>query len=153
MVALLNDQIYQELGIRNAVLRIVNQYIYLSEDAKGRAQDIALLAEQTDPFAHVYTSETVRKGSADELITLLNMGFQSRAAGDLAFQLQPNAIFYGPYGSTHGTGYTYDTHVPFLLLGYGVEPGMSHGKQAVTDIVDIVARIAQLPYAPNSLVR
>ncbi len=72
--------------------------------------------------------------------------------GDLIFQLQPNCIFYGPTGSTHGTGYTYDTHVPFLMMGAGVSAGSSHEKMHITDVVDKVAEKANLPYAPNSLI-
>ena len=65
---------------------------------------------------------------------------------------QPNCIFYGPTGSTHGTGYTYDTHVPFLIMGAGVSVGSSHEIIHITDVVDKVAEKANLPYAPNSLI-
>ena len=71
---------------------------------------------------------------------------------DLIFQLQPNCIFYGPTGSTHGTGYTYDTHVPFLMMGAGVSAGSSYEKMHITDVVDKVAEKVHLPYAPNSLI-
>ena len=58
----------------------------------------------------------------------------------------------GPTGSTHGTGYTYDTHVPFLMMGAGVSAGSSHEIMHITDVVDKVAEKANLPYAPNSLI-
>lgn len=150
----LNEEIERQTGISGAVVKMVNHYLYLKDEAKPRLGEIALIAEQTDPFLHVYTAEQIRAAAGgDDLMTLLNQGFQSRFAGDLVFELQPNCIFYGPYGSTHGSGYTYDTHVPFYMLGYGVIPGTSHEKTAVTDIVDKVAQTAKLPLAPNSLVK
>jgi len=152
-VASTNDKIQAELGIDNAISKIINHHIFLNEWAKKDLEAIALVVEQTDPFVHVYTAQEVRKGFGDELVTLLNQGHQSRFSGDLVFNLQPNCIFYGPYGSTHGTGYTYDTHVPFLLFGGPVTPGKTMKKTAVTDIVDRVAETANLPYAPNSWVQ
>lgn len=153
VVAATNDFIEEQLGVEDAIAKIVNHHIFLNTWAKERKTEIALLVEQQDPFLHVYTSETVRQGGGDELISLLNQGHQTRFSGDLVFTLQPNCIFYGPYGSTHGSGYTYDTHVPCLMLGKGVEAGKSSEKNAVTDIVDRVAERANLPYAPNSLVQ
>jgi len=153
VVAATNDRIAEALGIENAISKLVNHHIFLNSWAKKEVDAIALVVEQTDPFVHVYTANDVRIGSGDELVSLMNQGHQSRFSGDLVFTLQPNCIFYGPYGSTHGSGYTYDTHVPFLLFGGEVKPGESGEKTAVTDIVDIVARAAHLPYAPNSWVQ
>jgi predicted AlkP superfamily pyrophosphatase or phosphodiesterase len=149
VVAATNDRIAEALGIDNAISKMVNHHIFLNSWAKKEVDAIALVVEQTDPFVHVYTANDVRIGSGDELVSLMNQGHQSRFSGDLVFTLQPNCIFYGPYGSTHGSGYTYDTHVPFLLFGGEVKPGESGEKTAVTDIVDIVARAAHLPYAPK----
>jgi hypothetical protein len=153
VVTELNDAIESVLGIESAVAKIINHHIYLNDWAKPKAAAIAVIAEQVDPFVHVYTADEVRRPGNEELALLLHEGYQSRFSGDLVFQLQPNCIFYGPYGSTHGTGYTYDTHVPFLMLGYGVESGESHEKTVITDVVDRVAEKARLPYAPNSLIR
>ena len=97
-------------------------------------------------------SEFGREATPEELAKKLHEGYQIRFAGDLIFQLQPNCIFYGATGSTHGSGYTYDTHVPFLMMGAGVSTGSSHEIIHVTDVVDKVAEKANLPYAPNSLI-
>ena len=149
----LNDQIEERLGIQSAVGKIINHHIFLNDWAKASGLPITLIVEGMDPFAHAYSAEQIRIGSDDELIKLLNQGHQSRFSGDIVFTLQPNCIFYGPYGSTHGSGYTYDTHVPFLILGGAINAGSTTEKTSVTDIVDRVAESADLPYAPNSWVQ
>ena len=148
----INERIKEELGIENAVFKIFNHHIHLNSWAKERAGEIALVVEATDPFMRVYTASEVRNSGNDALLELLHEGHQSRFGGDLIFALQPNCIFYGPYGSTHGTGYLYDTHVPFLLMGNGIKKGESFKRVDVTNIVDKVAEKCNLPYAPNSLV-
>jgi len=155
VVAMLNDAIVEEMDVEvnleNAVSKIINHHLYLNDWAKPYAEEIAKIVEQVDPFVHVYTADEVRRPGNEELALLLHEGYQTRFAGDLIFQLQPNCIFYGPTGSTHGTGYTYDTHVPFLMMGAGVSVGSSHETMYITDVVDKVAEKANLPYAPNSL--
>jgi len=156
VVAMLNDAIVEEMDVEvnleNAVSKIINHHLYLNDWAKPYAEEIAKIVEQVDPFVHVYTADEVRRPGNEELALLLHEGYQTRFAGDLIFQLQPNCIFYGPTGSTHGTGYTYDTHVPFLMMGAGVSVGSSHEIIHITDVVDKVAEKANLPYAPNSLI-
>ena len=156
VVAMLNDAIVEEIDVEvnleNAVSKIINHHLYLNDWAKPYAEEIAKIVEQVDPFVHVYTADEVRRPGNEELALLLHEGYQTRFAGDLIFQLQPNCIFYGPTGSTHGTGYTYDTHVPFLMMGAGVSVGSSHEIIHITDVVDKVAEKANLPYAPNSLI-
>ncbi len=156
VVAMLNDAIDEQvdlpINMENAVAKIINHHLYLNDWAKPYAKEIAKIIEQVDPFVHVYTADEVRRPGNEALALLLHQGYQTRFAGDLIFQLQPNCIFYGPTGSTHGTGYTYDTHVPFLMMGAGVSAGSSHEKMHITDVVDRVAEKANLPYAPNSLI-
>ena len=147
-----NERIQELLGIENAVFKIFNHHIHLNNWAKERASDIALIVEATDPFLRVYTASEVRNSGNDALLELLHDGHQSRFGGDLIFALQPNCIFYGPYGSTHGSGFLYDTHVPFLLMGNGIKKGSSNKHVGVTHIVDKVAEKCDLPYAPNTLV-
>lgn len=148
----LNLRIDSMLGIENAVFKIFNHHIHLNKWAKEYAAQIALIVESSDPFMRVYTASEVRSCGNDDLLELLHEGHQSRFGGDLVFSLQPNCIFYGPYGSTHGSGFLYDTHVPFILLGLEIEPSESFEKIPVSAIVDKVAELSKLPFAPNSLI-
>ena len=99
---------------------------------------------------HLYTHKLFPTINNDDLLELLHEGYQSRYGGDLIFSLQPNCIFYGPYGSTHGSGFLYDTHVPFIILGLDIEHSESFEKIPVSAIVDKVAEMSNLPFAPNS---
>ena len=49
-------------------------------------------------------------------------------------------------GSTHGTGYDYDTHVPFLLYGTGVKTGKETSDVHVIDITPTVLNLLQLEH-------
>ena len=58
------------------------------------------------------TKETVQKG------------WNHQRSGDVALIMMPGWIsdgYEGRGGTSHGSPWTYDTHVPFLLYGYGVD--------------------------------
>ena len=43
---------------------------------------------------------------------------------------------YGKTGTTHGSGYNYDTHVPLIMYGTGIPKG--YVSVAPTEITDII---------------
>ena len=57
----------------------------------------------------------------------------------------------GSTGTTHGSGYTYDTHVPLLLYGTGVKKGATVEKTYITDIVPTLSMLLNISM-PNGAV-
>jgi arylsulfatase A-like enzyme len=73
---------------------------------------------------------------------LLN-GFNPVRSGDLLIELNPVSYFNlgGMDRTTHGTAYSYDTHVPLLFFGWGIP------KQEINDpvyTIDIAPTISSL---------
>ncbi len=75
--------------------------------------------------------------------TFLQNGFYVQRSGDITVLLNPGWIeFYSSTtGTTHGTPYNYDTHVPLLWYGWHIK----HGSSALpVNIIDIAPTIADL---------
>ena len=53
-------------------------------------------------------------------------------------------------GTTHGTSYFYDRHVPMIFMGPGIAPGRDSSHAATVDFAPTFARILGIPY-PNDL--
>ena len=92
--------------------------------------------------AEVYTagdmmSQNYTKGMA----MLLQNGYNHKRSGDVLFVLQENVISYHMKGSTHGSGFNYDTHVPLLFFGKGINNGETTKR---TEIIDIAPTISVL---------
>lgn len=69
-----------------------------------------------------------------------NVYFPNRS-GDI-YVLQQAGWFEGrAKGTTHGTSYAYDTHVPFLLYGWGVKPGQIFRRTHIYDIAPTIAAL------------
>jgi phosphopentomutase len=67
-------------------------------------------------------------------------GFYVKRSGDIAILLEPAWLDdYSHTGTSHGTTYTYDTHVPLLWYGCNIKPGNTSKPVDITDIAATVA--------------
>ena len=85
---------------------------------------------------------------------LLQNGYHSKRSGDvlLVFKpgyvqnLDPRITMQKIKGTTHGSGYAYDTHVPMLWFGKSIPKGQSLRKVSVTDIAPSIAQMLNIQY-------
>lgn len=77
-------------------------------------------------------------------------GFYPKRSGDVAFALQPGWMEGGNTGTTHGSSYTYDAHVPLYWYGWKIPKGKSTSDPVyITDIAPTLALLLQTSF-PNA---
>jgi len=59
-------------------------------------------------------------------------------SGDIVYTLMLNWA-YPRKSSTHGTRFNYDTHVPLIFYGKGINRGVTNIKKDVIDIASTIA--------------
>lgn len=81
---------------------------------------------------------------------LMRNGYNPRRSGDLILASQPGWIGEGYIqgGTTHGSPFTYDTHVPLLWLGWRIRKGISYQRTEIPDIAPTLALLLGCT-APN----
>ncbi|WP_215223393.1 alkaline phosphatase PafA [Echinicola shivajiensis] len=89
----------------------------------------------SDMMSHEYTH-----GRAH----LLQMGFNHKSSGDVLLILEPAWLVNSSRGTTHGTGYKYDTHVPILFYGWNVRAGSSTRYCTITDIAPTLSMLLNI---------
>ena len=88
----------------------------------------------------VYTREQIVNGAFTKgMDALIKNGFNHKRSGDLIYVLDPAFISYSQTGSTHGSSFMYDTHVPILFYGKGVKSGSSSRRSEIVDIAPTIA--------------
>jgi phosphopentomutase len=67
--------------------------------------------------------------------------------------LKPGSLFGSPNstGSTHGSWYPYDSHIPLLWMGWGIKQGKSNQTRYMTDIAPTVAALLRIQM-PNGAI-
>ncbi|HSJ68452.1 MAG TPA: alkaline phosphatase PafA [Anditalea sp.] len=120
-----------------------NEQIYLNKDlAKEKGldlekmqRDFAEFVLRFDGVKEAYTSHDLKRmGYSLGRTHLLQMGFNHKASGDVLMILEPGWLSSTWAGTTHGTGFNYDTHVPVIFYGWNVPQGESSKYCTITDI-------------------
>ncbi|KFD38163.1 hypothetical protein AT05_11560 [Schleiferia thermophila str. Yellowstone] len=103
----------------------------------------------------VFTADEIIQSHAlaFESISLTSRGYFSKRSGDLLLVLMPGYIegSSSRRGTTHGSIYTYDTHVPILFYGYNIRHGNTTRPVYVTDIAPTLSFLLNIPL-PNAAV-
>jgi len=80
----------------------------------------------------------------EHLLTLVRNGQHPQRSGDFMVMLQPGWMEGRPQGTTHGSPFAYDTHVPLLWYGWKIKPGQTSRRNAVADIAPTLASLLGL---------
>jgi predicted AlkP superfamily pyrophosphatase or phosphodiesterase len=111
---------------------------------------IALLAlEDPQVFTAVTAHELEAGGSGDDFSDRLVYGQNRKRSGEVTVVPLPGWIKYGRTGTTHGSPFPYDTHVPCLFYGWGISPGITYERTHIRDIAPTVAHLIHSPL-PNA---
>jgi arylsulfatase A-like enzyme len=104
---------------------------------------VAAIAAQSAPHvARVYTREQLLSGEAapDTIGRRITRSYNLARSGDLEIVLEPYWM-RASGGTTHGTPYTYDAHIPIVFMGPGIRAGRYDETIAMNDIAPTVATL------------
>jgi hypothetical protein len=117
-------------------------------------QTAAAAARRMPHVFRVYTREQLLKGEVldDYVSTAVRNGFYQKRSGDVI--VIPEAFYiYEKTGTSHGTPFGYDTHVPVIFMGPGIHAGHYYEKIAVNDIAPTLAAIVGVEEPSGSVGR
>jgi len=146
---------------RNVIANVSNEQVFLNHkafqrDPKSSGIDMFIVAELIgkylmtfDGVANYYTEGVIRQGSYDEkgIKGMVIRGYHPKRSGDVVLVLEPGWFESGSVqGTTHGSPYTYDTHVPVLFFGKGIKKGSSVQYHTITDIVPTLSALLEIKF-------
>lgn len=71
-------------------------------------------------------------------------GFNQKLAGDIQVVYKPGFFNGGVTGTTHGSMFPYDSHIPLLFMGWGVKQGYTNRKVYMSDIAGTLAAMLKI---------
>lgn len=111
------------------------------------------LVEEVIHFNGVYKAVTAKTlqttNFSSGILNSLQNGYNQKFSGDVLVIPNPAAISgHLNGGTTHGSGYSYDTHVPIIFYGNGIQKGISNKRYEIIDIAPTMASLLQIEF-PN----
>lgn len=136
---------------------VMDGQVHLSGSEAALEQFARRLMEHP-AVAVAVTREQLQQGHPrNELHRMLANGFMSQRCGSIVYALRPGYIeaegVPSGKGTTHGSGWNYDTHVPVIWYGQGVRSGEVLERTAIADIAPTVAAIVGMALPDASVGR
>jgi predicted AlkP superfamily pyrophosphatase or phosphodiesterase len=146
------------IGRDSGIVGITNDQIYLNEEVIEKSGKSLRELEQklADVLIHdkgiISTSTSWNMQNYDYtkgLKLLVQNGYYAKRSGHVMMIPETNWIEYDTTGTTHGSPYAYDTRVPMLWMGGGIQPGETPLPYAISDIAPTVSWLLNIPF-PNA---
>ncbi|MDX5346687.1 MAG: alkaline phosphatase family protein, partial [Hymenobacteraceae bacterium] len=145
-----NSYLNRKYGKANWVMNFINEQVYLNRALIEQKQvnlstiqdEVATYLLRMPGVAKTITAETLQKSHwSSGIFHYIQNGWHPQRSGDVMVVLQPGWFDgYGKVtGTTHGSPYSYDTHVPLLFYGWQVKQGESAYRASITDIAPTLA--------------
>ena len=148
--ASLYTNLKKKYGVSDLIMKISNDQVFLNQERitalKVNLEDVQkFVVNEIISYPHIkkaYTATTMQTRYFKEGVEkMLQNGYHQKLSGDVLFTLESGVISYDSKGTTHGSGYNYDTHVPLLFYGNGIQPGKTYKRTNVTDIAPTISAL------------
>ena len=143
---------------------LINSNLYFNYDALKRdsvnveefSANVCAAAVTVPGIARCFTRTQLMRGATsitDPIERRALHGFYPGRSGDAVLVAEPFKYLGDTITATHGTPYSYDTHVPTIIMGAGVNPGRYLEPAAPTDIAPTLAALLRITPPSNSVGR
>lgn len=156
----LNGKIAQKFG-DSLIVKQTNLNIYLNHEIiaakklnKSEITDFIKAEISTwKNVKRVYSGdELLQSGGGDIWTEKVKRGYHPKESGDVLFMLESGFLPHGTEtptsekGTSHGSAYAYDSHVPLLWFGKGIPKQEVFRTIEITDITPTLAHIMNLAF-------
>ncbi len=153
----------KSFGEEKWVLAFVNGNVYLDEAAierrKVAVEDVERAASQAvlkiAGVGEAFTRSQILAGRLPQTMIARSVanGFHAARNGNVVIVPQPFYFIGEGVTTTHGTPYSYDTHVPVIFFGAGVAAGAFHTACSPADIAPTLAALLKIQVPSNNVGR
>ncbi|WP_191857989.1 alkaline phosphatase PafA [Hanstruepera ponticola] len=160
----LNDYLLQKYNLDNVILSRTNNQLFLDheklEAVNLNLQDVkAELAKKLLSYNlidKVYITSELNhfEGPDGYLESLLRNGHNQKRSGEILFVYEPAVFKDTPWnrtGTDHHTGLNYDTHVPLLFFGKGIQNGSTITRTEIVDIAPTISALLEISFPNGSI--
>ena len=153
----LKEKLTSTYGNELLIKKISNSQVFLDyqelEKAQLKSEEVqrylSILLTNYPSVDKVFTREALTNSNfTDGVGALIQNGFHHKRSGDVVYVLEPGVISYSRTGSTHGSSQSYDTHVPLLFYGAGINKGTSAQRTHIIDIAPTISNLLGISF-PN----
>lgn len=158
LIQALKERCREQYGDASLIRSFMNQQIYLddaliSKLKLSKTDVVKDLMQWLYHYPHVrfvYSARQLQSGNYTKFPGMqVQNGYFPTRSGDIMLVYDPGFINKIHAGTTHGSPYAYDTHVPLLFWGWNVRHGESYENVVIPDIATTLAALLHIS-EPNA---
>ncbi len=159
MIEDINADLNEHYGMGDWVLNYSNDQFFFNRplmrergvDLDEAQRRIQLICQTYEGVTMAITGHDLTSGNTagDPIVEKVRNGWSANASGDVMIVIDPGWIKYGLTGTTHGSPFPYDTHVPCIFYGWHIPSGITYERTNIKDIAPTIAALIHSPM-PNA---
>ncbi|PIF00414.1 MAG: alkaline phosphatase [Maribacter sp.] len=155
-----NEFLKYKYGTTDIVENSSNSQIFLDHDIVRNLdlklgdveEEIARELMTYENIDRVYTGQQMWENDYTQGIPyILQNGYNLKRSGDILIVLRPGVANYSVTGSTHGSPQVYDTHVPLLFYGRGIQKGSTTEHTEISDIAPTISALLGIAFPSGNI--
>lgn len=158
----INDFLFETYKVSDLAISRINNQIFLDHEKieahQINLQDLKTLVSRKllsyNLISNVYMTSAINQFTESygyQEIMLFN-GHHQKRSGDILFVFNPEVFkdtTWNRTGTDHHSGFNYDTHVPLLFFGKGIQQGETLRRTNITDIAPTISALLGISF-PNA---
>ncbi|RLZ09103.1 alkaline phosphatase PafA [Faecalibacter macacae] len=151
----LNAKLESKFKAKDIVRSLSNYQVHLNYDVINSndldedniREEIVKYMQKVDGVSFAADMDNIANSPIPAIIKerMIN-GYNRKRSGAINYILDPQ--WYGGKvnagGTTHGTWGSYDSHIPFVLMGWGIKPGKNYNPVHMTDIAPTISALLKI---------
>jgi len=157
----LNPILQNKFGSGQLISTIMNNQVYLNrEEIEKNNLDFNevekfVISEISKNPAVIFVESMKKVGSAsipEPIKTRIINGYNWNRSGDIQVIMKDGYLSSSnKTGTTHGAWNSYDSHIPLLFMGWGIEKGETNKAYSMTDIAPTLAALLKIQFPSGTV--
>ncbi|MEJ0106281.1 MAG: alkaline phosphatase PafA [Bacteroidota bacterium] len=154
-------KVQEKFKVNHAIVSTANYHLYLNDPAidsagadKKEIKKFVIDLLNKDPGLLIaFDSEKISEATLPQPIKEMFLnGYNAKRGGDILFIVKPGDFYGGKTGTTHGSWYPYDAHIPLVWFGWNIKAGSKLNREVyMTDIAPTIAAMLHIQMPSGSI--
>jgi len=161
-IAEVEKKVEDKFKVKHAIVSTAAYQLYLNDpaidsaraDKKEIKKFIVELLNKDPNLLIAFDSDNISNVNLPQRVKEMFIeGYNTKRGGDIIFIVKPGDFYGGKTGTTHGSWYPYDAHIPLVWFGWNIKPGSTSRQVSMTDIAPTLSAMLHIQMPSGSIGR
>lgn len=150
-----NQKLAEKFNVDDLIYTVFNHQVFLDhqkieqynlDEDKIKKEVISFYKKQPAILFAVDMEKAGQSSMPERLRNMTINGYHYKRSGDIQLIYEPQwyDFYKDTKGTTHGAWNPYDSHIPLVFMGWGIQKGSTHEQVYMTDIAPTISALLHI---------